>query len=326
MRAVVHDVYGPPQVLRLAQVDRPDPGPGEVLVAVRASAVDQGLWHVTAGLPYLIRATPFRLRRGRARVRGMDVAGVVQAVGQGVTDLRPGDEVYGTCDGAFAEYACAEPRRLAPKPTGVGFGEAAVVPVSGCTALQALRDAGRLRPGQSVLVLGAGGGVGTFAVQLAKALGAGHVTGVCGSRHLELVGALGADEVVDYTRPDARLHGRRYDLVLDIAGGRPLSELRRLLNPRGTVVFVGGETGGRWFGGLDRQLRGLLLGLVTSQRFRPLVGTQRHDDLRQLARFVDSGAVRPVVDRRYPLAELSAALTHLREGHPGGKIAIDVAL
>ncbi|MFF5020177.1 NAD(P)-dependent alcohol dehydrogenase [Streptomyces sp. NPDC001165] len=231
MKAIVHDTYGSPEALRLEETAQPEPGSGEVLIQVQAASVDPGVWHLTTGRPYLIRAVGFGLRAPRTRGLGMDVAGRVEAVGPDVTRFQPGEEVYGTCNGSFAEYACAKQDRLARKPGNVGFEQAAVVPISACTALQALRDVGRLRSGQSVLVIGAGGGVGTFAVQLAKALGAAHVTGVCSSAQADLVHSLGADKVIDYTRQDPIDGTHRYDLILDIAGNRPLTRLRRALSP-----------------------------------------------------------------------------------------------
>ncbi|WP_030962318.1 NAD(P)-dependent alcohol dehydrogenase [Streptomyces sp. NRRL S-378] len=321
MKAIVQDRYGPPEVLRLDELERPVPGPGEVLVRVRAGAVDQGVWHLMSGLPYALRPV-FGLRAPRVRVPGMDLAGQVEAVGPGVTRVRPGDEVYGGCQGSFAEYACAKEDALAPKPANLGFEEAATVPVSAVTALKALRDAGRVRAGQSVLVLGASGGVGTYAVQVAKAFGA-HVTGVCSGTKTDLVRSIGADEVVDYTREDPVDGSRRYDLVLDIAGNRPLSRLRRALTARGTLVIVGGEGGGRWIGGNERQLGALLLSPFVGQRLRPLaVMEQHHSDLRALTELIEAGSVTPVVDRTYPLAEVPDAIRHLRSGRVRGKIAI----
>ncbi|THA47737.1 NAD(P)-dependent alcohol dehydrogenase [Streptomyces sp. A1136] len=322
MKAIVHTSYGPPDVLRLKEVAKPaKPGSGEVLLRVHASAVDPGVWHVTAGLPYLIRATPYGLRGSKPRVRGMDAAGVVEAVGPGVTRFRPGDEVYGTCDGAFAEYACVKQDQLASKPSGLDFAEAAAIPVSGCAALQALRDAGRVRAEQRVLVIGASGGVGGFAVQLAKAFGA-HVTGVCGSAGADMVRSLGADEVLDYTREDPTDGTRRYDLVLDIAGNRPLHRLRRALTPRGTLVIVGGESGGRWAGGMGRTLRAMMLSPFVGQRLVGLISSQTHGDLRLLAELVEAGTVKPVVHRTYPLADVPDAIRHLRGGQVPGKITI----
>ncbi|KOU14385.1 MULTISPECIES: NAD(P)-dependent alcohol dehydrogenase [unclassified Streptomyces] len=321
MKAIVQDRYGPADVLRLDEVDRPVPGRGEVLVRVHAAAVDQGVWHLVTGLPYALRPV-FGLRAPRVRTPGMDLAGRVEAVGPDVTRVRPGDEVFGSCQGSFAEYACAKEDALAPKPAGLGFEEAATVPVSGVTALKALRDVGRVRAGQRVLVLGASGGVGTYAVQLAKAFGA-HVTGVCSTAKTDLVRSIGADAVVDYTQEDPVDGSRRYDLVLDIAGNRPLSRLRRALTPRGTLVIVGGEGGGRWLGGNERQLGALLLSPFVGQRLRSLaVMEQHHSDLRALTELIEDGSVTPVVDRSYPLAEVPDAIRHLRGGQVRGKIAI----
>lgn len=244
MRAVVQDVYGPPEVLRVEEAERPVPGPGEVLLKVHAAGVDQGVWHLMTGRPYLLRALGFGLRAPKVRTPGQDAAGRVAEVGPGVSGLRPGDEVYGTCSGAFAEYALARADRLAPRPARLTAEQAAAVPVSACAALLAVRDRGRLVPGQSVLVLGAAGGVGSYAVQPARALGAGRVTGVCGPAEADLVRSLGADEVLIYTREDPTDGGRHYDLIVDTGGNRPLSRLRRALTPRGTLVIVGGEGGG----------------------------------------------------------------------------------
>ncbi|WP_035845035.1 NAD(P)-dependent alcohol dehydrogenase [Kitasatospora azatica] len=323
MKAIVQDVYGPPEVLRLEEIDQPVPGSGEVLIRVRAAAVDLGIWHLMTGLPYLVR-TVSGLRAPKVRVRGMDLAGEVAAVGPGVTRFQPGDEVYGSCEGSFAEYACAKQDRIAPKPANLTHEQAAAVPVSGCTALQALRDAGQLLEGQSVLVIGAAGGVGSFAVQLAKAYGA-RVTGVCSTEKAELVRALGAEEVVDYTRENPVDGSRRYDLVLDTAGNRPLTALRRALTPRGTLVIVGGQTDGRWLGGTDRQLRAMLLSPLVGQRLTSLVAKQPDRDLRILAGLIEAGSVTPVIDRGYPLAEVPDAVRRLKERHARGKIVIRVA-
>lgn len=323
MKAIVQDVYGPPDVLRLEEIEQPVPGPGEVLLRVQAAGLDQGVWHLMTGTPYAIRAAGFGLRAPRGRIRGLDVAGRVEALGPGATRFRPGDEVYGTCTGSFAEYACAKEDELAPRPARLGPEEAAVVTISACTALQALR-AGRMEPDGRVLVIGAAGGVGTYAVQLAKALGAAHVTGVCSGPKADLVRSLGADEVLDHTREDPTDGARTYDLVLDIAGNRPLRRLRRALTPRGSLVIVGGETDGRWIGGHDRQLRALLLSPFTRHRLRGLASTPRAEDLRVLGELMESGALTPVVDRTYPLAEVPDAIRRLREGRVRGKIAIRV--
>ncbi|WP_138907249.1 NAD(P)-dependent alcohol dehydrogenase [Streptomyces chryseus] len=324
MKAMTHATYGPTSVLRLEEIDRPVPGSGEVLVRIHAASVDPGVWHLMAGMPYLIRAMGFGLRAPKARVRGQDLAGRVELVGPDVTRFRPGDEVYGTCDGSFAEYTCAKEENLAHKPANLTFEQAAAVPVSGVTALQAVRDAGRLTSGQSVLVIGAGGGIGHFAVQLAKALGA-HVTGVCSTSKADLVRSLGADEVVDYTREDATDGSRRYDLVLDTAGNRPLAALRRALAPRGTLVIIGGEGGGDWIGGNGRQLRALLLSPFTGQRLRGLaVMNLRHGDLEALREFIEAGSLTPVVDRTCPLAEVPQAIDDLMAGRVRGKIVVRI--
>ncbi|WP_328923941.1 NAD(P)-dependent alcohol dehydrogenase [Streptomyces sp. NBC_00190] len=323
MRAIVQDVYGSPDVLRLDEIDQPVPGRDEVLLRVHAAGVDQGVWHLMAGLPYAIRAAGFGLRAPKQRVRGMDVAGRVEAVGPDVTRFRPGDEVYGTCTGSFAEFACASQDELAARPARLTPEQAAVVTISASTALQALR-AGRLEPGHRVLVIGASGGVGTYAVQLAKALGAAHVTGVCSGSKADLVRSLGADEVLDYAREDPADGGHRYDVVLDIAGNRPLGRLRRILTRRGSLVIVGGETDGRWIGGIDRQLRAVLLSPFVRQRLRGLASVPRPEDLRVLREFIESGSLTPVLDRTYPLAEVPDAVRRLREGHVRGKIAIRV--
>ncbi|ARE78356.1 NAD(P)-dependent alcohol dehydrogenase [Streptomyces sp. NPDC059558] len=320
MKAMVQDSYGPPAVLRLEEVERPTPGRGEVLVQVRAAGLDQGVWHLMAGMPYAVRAVS-GLRRPRNRIRGMDVAGVVEAVGPDVTRFRPGDEVYGNCSGSFAEYACAKEGALAPKPESLDFEQAAAVPVSGCTALGAVRDSGRVEAGRSVLVLGASGGVGSFAVQVAKAYGA-HVTGVCSTTKTDLVRSLGADEVLDYTQEDPVDGSRRYDVILDIAGNRPISRLRRALTAGGTLAIVGGEGGGKWLGGNERQLGAMLLSPFVGHRLRAHGTLVRSRDLETLTELIEAGAVRPAVDRTYPLAEVPDAMARLRDGQVRGKLVI----
>ncbi|MFE1876872.1 NAD(P)-dependent alcohol dehydrogenase [Streptomyces sp. NPDC059496] len=320
MKAMVQDAYGSPEVLRIEEMDRPVPGPGEVLVRVHAAGVDQGVWHLMAGLPYAVRAVS-GLRRPRTRVRGLDVAGVVEAVGPDVTRFREGDEVYGNCAGSFAEYARAKEKTLAPKPASLSFEQAATVPVSACTALGAVRDSGRVKAGQSVLILGASGGVGSFAVQVAKAYGA-HVTGVCSAAKADLVRSLGADEVLDYTQQDPVDGTRRYDVILDIAGNRPIARLRRSLTPRGTLVIVGGEGGGKWIGGNQRQLGAMLLTPFVGHRLRAHGTLVRQRDLEALTELIEAGSVTPAVDRTYPLAELPDAIRRLRDGQVRGKIAV----
>ena len=320
MKAIVQDRYGSPDVLQLREIDPPAVGEDEVLVRVRAAGVDQGVWHLMAGLPYLVRIAGVGLRAPKNPVRGVDVAGRVEAVGQNVTGFQPGDEVFGTCRGSFAEYACARADRLARKPASLSFEQAAAVPVSGCTALQAVRDRGNVRPGQRVLIIGAGGGVGTFAVQ-AKAFGA-EVTGVCSTSKTDLVRSIGADHVIDYTREDFADGRNRYDVILDIAGNRSLSHLRRALAPEGTLVIVGGEGGGRWFGGIDRQLRALVLSPFVGQKLGTWIATQPKEDLETLRELLEAGKITPVVDRTFPLSEAPEAIRYLRDGRAHGKVVI----
>jgi len=322
MKAIVQDRYGSPDVLQLTDIAKPVVGDDDVLVRVHGAAVHIGDWHLMTGLPYLLRAG-YGLRAPRVRVRGMDVAGRVEAVGANVTQFRPGDEVFGSCDGAFAEYACARADRLAPKPAHLTFEQAAAVPVSGCTALQGLRDKGQVGPGQQILIIGAAGGVGAFAVQLAKAFGA-EVTGVCSTTKVDLVRSIGADDVIDYTRDDFADRARKYDVILDTAGNRSLSHLRRALTPQGTLVIIGGEGGGRWFGGVDRQLRALALAPFVSQKLCGLFSMQRTEDLQFLSELIEAGKVRPVIDRTYPLSAVPDAIRYLAGGHARGKIVITV--
>ena len=294
-----------------------------MLVRVHAAGVDRGVWHLMTGLPYPVRLAGYGLRVPRNRVRGLDVAGRVEAVGSAVTSVQPGSEVFGICDGAFAEYARARPDKLAPKPERLSFEEAAAVPVSALTALQGLRDHGRVEPGQHVLIIGASGGVGTFAVQIAKALGA-RVTGVCSSAKLELVRALGADHVIDYTTEDFAASERRYDVILDTGGNRRLTQLRRALARRATLVIVGGETGGRWLGGTDRQIRALMLSPFVRQRLRTFISSENRTDLIAVRDLIDCGRVSPVIDRTYPLAEVPAAIERMQSGNARGKLVITV--
>ncbi|SDY93786.1 NADPH:quinone reductase [Micromonospora pattaloongensis] len=323
MKAIAQDVYGPADVLELRDIDPPSIGDDDVLVQVHAAGVDPGVWHLMTGRPYLLRAMGFGLRRPKVAVRGRDVAGVVAAVGARVARFRPGDEVYGTCEsGSFAEYAAAPENRLAAKPAGLSFEQAAVTPVSGVTALQAVRDCGRVQPGQRVMVIGAAGGVGSFAVQIAKACGA-MVTGVCSTAKEALVRSLGADDVIDYTRDEIDRHGARYDVVIDTAGNRPLSLLRRAMTPHGTLVIVGGEHGGGpVLAGFDRQLRAPLVSIFVGQRLRVLMAREGAAELEELTRLIESGAVTPVIDRSYGLADAPDAIRYLAEGHAAGKIVI----
>jgi NADPH:quinone reductase-like Zn-dependent oxidoreductase len=325
MNAIVQDEYGTAaeDVLRLEEVDRPTLGDRDLLVRVHASSVDRGTWHLMAGLPYPIRVAGFGVHAPKALNPGRNVAGTVESVGTEVTGFQPGDEVFGTCAGAFAEYALATPSTLAPKPANLSFEQAAAVPVSALTALQAVRDHGRVGAGQRVLVIGASGGVGTFAVQLAKAFGA-EVTGVSSTAKADLVRALGADHVIDYRREDFADGQHRYHVILDTGGNRRLSQLRRALTPRGRLVIVGGETGGRWLGGADRQVRALLLSPLVHQRLGTFVASENAADLLVLRDLIEAGTVAPAIDRAYPLSGVPAAIRYLAEGRARGKVAITV--
>jgi NADPH:quinone reductase-like Zn-dependent oxidoreductase len=323
MRAITQSRYGtvPENVMRLDQVARPDIGDDEVLIQVRAAAVDRGTWHVMAGQPYLMRLLGFGFRGPRNKVPGLDVAGTVVTVGPAVTRFAVGDEVFGIARGSFAEFAAAREGTLARKPAALSVEQAAAVAVSGLTALQGLRDAGRIKPGQKVLVIGASGGVGSYAVQIARSFGA-EVTGVCGTAKAGLVRSIGADHVIDYTQADFADGQRHYDLILDIGGNSRLSRLRRALTPRGTLVIVGGE-GARWTG-VGRQLRALALSVLIRQRLTMFVSRHRQADLDTLHQLIETGQVTPVVDRTYPLAEAPRAVRDLHAGHARGKIVITI--
>ncbi|WP_245703266.1 NAD(P)-dependent alcohol dehydrogenase [Streptomyces lushanensis] len=322
MTAVVQERYGtePEAVLRTARLVRPGIGPDEVLVRVRASSVDRGTWHMMAGLPYAVRPVS-GLRGPKLPNPGRSFAGVVEAAGSGVTGFAPGDEVYGTAAAAFADYVAARPDRIAPKPAGLTFEEAATVPVSALTALQAVRDQGKVQEGRQVLITGAAGGVGTFAVQLAHAIGA-RVTAVASTSKLHAVRALGADHVIDYTREDFLAGPRRYDAIIDIAGNRVLRDLHRALTPRGRLIITGGETNGVWLGGTDRQLRAQMLSPFTGRHLGTFIASEHSDGLRDLTALIDTGALSPLVDRVYPLTETAAAVRHLLNGHVTGKLAL----
>jgi NADPH:quinone reductase-like Zn-dependent oxidoreductase len=325
MQAIVQRRYGtvPEDLFRLERVAKPAAGPGEVLVRVRAAGVDRGTWHLMTGLPYLARVVGFGLRAPKFPVPGWAVAGTVEAVGAGVTDLRPGDEVFGTCRGSFAEYVATRASRLAPKPASLTFEQAAALPGSATTALQAVRDQAKLRPGQHVLIIGASGGVGTFAVQIAKALGA-EVTGVCSTAKTDLVQAVGADHVIDYTREDPTAGQHRYDAVIDIGGNRRLAQLRRALAPKGTLVITGGEGGSRWLGGTGRNVQAQLLSPFVGQRLIAFIARERRADLVNLGDLADSGAITPAIDRAFPLSQAAAALGHLADGRARGKVVISI--
>jgi NADPH:quinone reductase-like Zn-dependent oxidoreductase len=323
MRAIVGDTYGTADVLKLRDIDVPDIAHDEVLIRVRAAGVDRGVWHVMTGRPYPIRLAGYGLRAPKTPVPGMDVAGVVQTVGSKVTRFQPGDDVFGIGRGTYAEFAPAPEGKLAPKPGNLGFEQAAGVAISGLTALQGLRDHAQVQPGQKVLITGASGGVGSYAVQLATAFGA-DVTGVCSTAKVDLVRSLGAGRVLDYTREDFAEGDERYDAILDLGGNATLARLRRALAPKGTLVIAGGETGGRWLGGFDRQLRALVLSRFVDQKLTTFVSGEKHEDLLVLKELIEAGKVAPVIDRTYPLAEAPDAIRHLEQGRARGKLVITV--
>ena len=324
MTAIVQDEYGAAEdVLRLKNTARPTAGHDDVLLRVRAASVDRGTWHIMTGLPYPIRLAGFGVRAPKPLNPGRSVAGTIEAVGKDVTEFAAGEEVYGTCEGSFAEYACGQPGKLARKPANLSFEQAAAVPISGMTALQALRDHGHIQPGEHVLVVGASGGVGTFAVQIAKAFGA-VVTGVCSPTKVERVRALGADHVIDYTQVDFTRSEQRYDVIIDTGGNRRLSALRRALTPRGRLVLVGGETGGRLLGGSQRSIRALLLSPLVRQKLGTFIASENAPDLNVLRNLIEAGHLVPAIDGTYPLSETAAAITHMQDGHACGKVVITI--
>ena len=323
MKAIVRDKYGSPEVLGLRDIHKPEITDDEVLVRVHAAGVGRDVWHVMTGLPYPIRLAGYGLRAPKNPIIGSDVAGVVEAVGKNVSRFQPNDEVFGIGKGSYAEYVCAREDKLAPKPANLTFEQAAVVAICGLTALQGLRDHGRVEPGQKVLLIGASGGVGTYAVQIAKAFGA-HVTGVCSTKKVEMVRSIGADHVIDYTQEDFAEGEQRYDLILDIGGNSSLARLRRVLTLRGTLMIVGGETDGRWLGGTDRQLRALMLSRFVGQKLGTFVSSENHEDMIVLKDLIESGKIAPVIDRTYPLSETPEAIRYLEQGHARGKVLITV--
>jgi NADPH:quinone reductase-like Zn-dependent oxidoreductase len=323
MKAIVRDTYGPPDILELRDIDIPEITDDEVLVRVHAAGVGRDVWHIMTGLPYPIRLAGYGFRAPKNPIIGSDMAGVVEAIGRNVSRFQPGDEVFGIGKGSYAEYVCAWEDKLAHKPVNLTFEQAAVVAIMGSTALQALRDHGKVRPGQQVLIIGASGGVGTYAVQIAKAFGA-NVTGVCSTQKVEMVRSIGADHVIDYTREDFAEGDERYDLILDIGGNSSLSRLRRALTPEGTLVIVGGEGGGGWLGGTDRQLRAMMLSPFVGQKLGTFVNKENQEDLIVLKELIESGKVTPVIDRTYPLSEVPEAIRYLEEGHARGKVVISV--
>ena len=327
MKAIVHSRYGPPRdVLTLEEVTEPTPGEGEVLVRVRAASVNPADWHIVRGDPYIARLS-FGIRGPKARVPGCDLAGQVEAVGPGVTALRPGDDVFGSSFmrgfGAFADLASAPADVLAVKPARLSFEQAAALPVAGLTALQGLRDHGRVEAGHRVLIVGASGGVGTFAVQIAKSIGA-EVTGVSSTRNLDLVRSLGADHVVDYLREDFTESEGRYDFVFQLAGTLSPSRCRRLLTPKGTLIVSTGESSGRIIGPVARSIQAAALSPFVTQRLSSFTVSPNTEDLDRLRELVEAGDVAPVVDRRHPLAEVPEAIAYLERGHARGKVVIGV--
>jgi NADPH:quinone reductase-like Zn-dependent oxidoreductase len=322
MQAVVQDRYGSAEVLRLTRMPAPEVTDKQVLLRVHAAGLDRGAWHLMTGKPYLLRLA-FGIRAPRNPVLGREVAGTVVEVGSAVTGFSPGDEVFGIAEGSFAEYAVARADKLARKPASMTFEQAAVVPVSGLTALQSLCDTGKVESGQKVLVLGASGGVGSYVVQLAKAAGA-EVTGVCSAAKADLVRSLGADHVLDYARDDFADGQRHYDLILDIGGNPSIARLRRALTPTGTAVLVGGEEGGSATGGMHRQLRAVVSSPFRRQRLAPFLCKENSRDLERLAELIEAGSATPTIERTYALDQVPEAMRHLETGQARGKLAIHV--
>ena len=320
MRAIVYTEYGSPDVLQFTEVAKPTPKADEVLIRVLAASVNPLDWHFMRGTPYLVRIMA-GLRKPKVTRLGVDVAGQVEAVGENLTQFQPGDEVFGGCKGAFAEYVCASERSLVLKPANVTFEQAAAVNVAAISALQGLRDKGQIQRGQKVLINGAAGGVGTFAVQIAKAFGA-DVTGVCSTRNVDMVRSIGADQVVDYTQEDFTKSGQRYDLILDMIGNHSFSDLRGALTPKGTLVLVGGPDEGRWLGPLPGLLKTVVLSRCVSQKLLPFLAHLSKDDLIVMRELLESGKVAPVIDRSYPLSDVPEAIRYLEEGHARGKVVI----
>ena len=321
MQAIINHEYGPPEDLKLQELEKPTIGEDSVLVRVRAASVNPYDWHVLRGLPYLVRLSE-GLRRPKHPIPGVDLAGEVEGVGANVTRFQPGDEVFGGRSGSFAGYLCGVERNFTPKPPALSFEQAAAIPMAGCTALQALRDAGRLQPGQRVLINGAAGGIGTFAVQIARAMGA-EVTGVCSTPNVELVNSIGANEVVDYTVDDFAKGKRQYDLIIDLVGNRSLSDLRRALTREGTVVLVGGG-GGNWLGPLADPARAFVVSRFVSQRLLPFLAKLRTKDMVFLTELIEDGKLTPVIGRTYSLSETPDAIRHVETGHARGKTLITV--
>ena len=323
MKAIVRDRYGPPDVLTLREVPRPELTDDRVLIRVHAASVNRADWYLLNGKPWFARPMMGGLRKPKSGLLGTDFAGTVEAVGKDVTDFRPGDEVFGGRDGSFAEYVCALPRAIAHKPANVTFEEAAAVPIAGLTALQGVRTHGRVQPGQKVLVNGASGGVGTFAVQIAKAVGA-DVTAVCSTRNVEMARTLGADHVIDYSREDFTRSGRRYDVMLDVAGSKSWSDCKRVLEPHAIVLAIGAPMGGGPLGPLSHILKLRLASVSSSQKAVFFVAKFNKEDMEELGRLLESGEISPVIERRYELADTADALRYMGEGHAQAKVVITV--
>jgi len=322
MQAAIRRQYGSADLVHLEEIDRPTPKPGQVLVHVQAAGVDRGVSHLMTGKPYLMRIAGFGLRAPKNPVLGRELAGTVEAVGTGVTRFQPGDAVFGIGEGSFAEFAVAREDRLAPKPQNLPFDQAAPIGVSGLTALQAVRDHAHIKAGQEVLVIGASGGVGTFAVQIAKAYGA-RVTGVCSTSKIDLVRSIGADRVIDYTHEDFAAGELRYDVIIDTGGNSTLARLRSVLTPDGTLVIVGGEgAGGPWFGGIDRQLRAMMLSRSKGQKLGTFICKENHEDLLILKDLIEAAKLASVVGKTYSLAAVPEAIRDLEGGRAQGKLVI----
>ena len=324
MKAFVQERFGPPESLQLVDTDMPEVGADDVLVRVHAAALNPADWHILRGDPLVARLMGVGLTKPKIRVAGIDAAGVVEAVGANVRGMRPGDEVLGFFRGAFAEYACAAAARVVPKPASLTFEQAAAVPIAATTALRGIRDVGAVQSGQRVLVNGAGGGVGTFAVQIAVALGA-EVTGVCSTHNVELVRSIGAAHVIDYTTEDFTAGPTRYDVILDNVSSLPLTRLRGALTPKGTLVLNGGGSPGHVFGPVGTLLRAVVANAFVPQRLRPLPSKQNREELLAVTGLIEEGKLTPVVDRTYPLADTVEGLRHVESGHARGKVVLTVA-
>jgi NADPH:quinone reductase-like Zn-dependent oxidoreductase len=324
MKAIVQDKYGSPDVLELRDVDKPQVGDRDVLVRVRAAGVNPADWAIMGGLPYTARVVYGGLRKPKNGIRGTDLAGEVEAVGSSVTRFRSGDAVFGWCNGAFAEYASVSRDALERMPANLTFEQAAAAPMAGFVALQALRDKGKVRAGDKVLVNGASGGIGTFAVQIAKSFGA-DVTGVCSTRNLDLVRSIGADHVIDYSKENFTQNGQQYDVILDNVGNHSFSDLRRALTRTGTLIPNTGGFENRWFASGGRVVRALLMSAFVRQTLRPFVMSPKHEDLVVLKDLIEAGKVTPVIDRTYPLSEIAQAIGHVATGHARGKVVVAVS-